>query len=132
MGLPTDNYFLTVSWFKSINAWLKGAAEAGTSGSSGAGGAFLPLEYSSIWDRHQLNVYGGFKVPRWDIEARGEAAFNFIERKLLYTAWDLVYHYQCLDIKAEVRVFYYRDTPETRFNISVGLGNIGRSGSLLN
>lgn len=132
IGLPTDNWFFTVSWFKSINAWLKGAAEAQAGGSQGTGAAYLPFEYSSIWDRHQLNLIGGLKIPRWDIEARGEAAFNFIERKLLYAAGELVYHYQCLDIKAEVRVFYYRDTPETRFNISVGLGNIGRSGGLLN
>ncbi|MDD8027487.1 MAG: LPS assembly protein LptD [Acidobacteriota bacterium] len=131
IGRPTDNWYLSVSWFKSINAWLKGAADAGTTGTTGAESSYMSLTYSSLWDRHQLSVYGGFKIPRWNLEAKGEAAYNFIENKLLFTAWDVVYHYQCLDFKATVRMYYYRDTPELKFNFSVGLGNIGRTGDLL-
>jgi hypothetical protein len=44
-----------------------------------------------------------------------------------YTGVGLVYHYQCLDFQADVRVFNYRDEPELQWRVSVGLGNIGRS-----
>jgi len=121
MGRPTDDFFLNVSWFKSINAWLKGAAET----------ANLPLEYSSIWDRHQISIYGGLKAPALDLEIKGEADFNIMQKKLLYAAGDVLYHYQCLDFKAEMRIFYFRDMPEIQFNFSVGVGNISRSGSVL-
>ena len=130
IGQPTDDFWLSVSWFKSINAWLKGAAEAGRSGSTGSTG-YLPLEYSSIWDRHQISMVGGLKIPALDLEGRGEFDYNIIQKKLLYVMGELIYHYQCLDLKAELRLFYFRDIPEVRFGFSLGLGNIGSSSSML-
>ena len=130
LGQQTDDFWMSLSWFKSINAWLKGAADAGQSGSTGSTG-YLPLEYSSIWDRHQISMVGGFKLPALDLEGRGEFDYNIIQRKILYVMADVIYHYQCLDIKADLRLFYFRDTPEIRFGLSLGLGNIGRSSSML-
>ena len=46
---------------------------------------------------------------------------------MLYSGVSLVYHYQCLDFKADVRVFYYRATPEVQYRFSIGLGNIGKT-----
>jgi LPS-assembly protein len=123
IGQPSDDFFLSLNWFKSINAWLRGASEDAQNG--------LPLEYSSLWDRHQISVAGGFKVPALDLEGRGEFDYNIIEKKILYVMANLIYHYQCLDIKADLRLFYFRDTPEIRFGLSIGLGNIGRTNSLL-
>ena len=48
-------------------------------------------------------------------------------KQLVYSGLNLVYHYQCIDIRAEVKVFYFREKPEAQFNISIGLGNIGKS-----
>ncbi len=123
IGQPTDDFFLSVSWFKSINAWLKGAAEAAQNG--------LPLEYSSIWDRHQISVSAGLKIPALDLEGKGEFDYNIMEKKLLYVMGDLIFHYQCLDLKANARLFFFRDTPEFQIGFSVGIGNIGRSSSIL-
>jgi lipopolysaccharide assembly outer membrane protein LptD (OstA) len=123
IGQPTDDFFLSVSWFKSINAWLKGAAEAAQNG--------LPLEYSSIWDRHQISVSAGLKIPALDLEGKGEFDYNIMEKKLLYVMGDLIFHYQCLDLKANARLFFFRDTPEFQIGFSVGIGNIGRSSSML-
>jgi LPS-assembly protein len=123
IGQPSDDFFLSLNWFKSINAWLRGASEDAQNG--------LPLEYSSLWDRHQISVAGGFKVPALDLEGRGEFDYNIFEKKILYVMANLIYHYQCLDIKADLRLFYFRDTPEIRFGLSIGLGNIGRTNSLL-
>ena len=105
-------------------------ADAGQSGNSGST-AYIPLEYSSIWDRHQISVAGGLKIPALDLEGKGEFDYNIIQKKIMYVMGDLIYHYQCLDLKAELRLFYFRDTPEIRFGFSVGVGNIGRSSSIL-
>jgi LPS-assembly protein len=115
LGTEADPMFLHVSWFKSINAWSLG----------GEG-----FNYS-LWDRHQINFFGGLKIPKWSLEALGEADFNIVERKMLYLAGSVAYHYQCLDLKAEMRVYYFRDRPETQFRISFGLGNIGKSTDFL-
>ena len=123
IGHPSDDFFLSVSWFKSINAWLRGAAEAAQNG--------LPLQYSSIWDRHQISFIGGLKIPALDLEGKGEVDYNVIEKKILYVMGNLIFHYQCLDLKADVRLFYFRDTPEFRIAFSLGIGNIGRSSSML-
>jgi len=60
-----------------------------------------------------------------DLEA--EMDYNIQDKELLYTGLALVYHYQCIDIRAEVKIFYYRETPEAQFRISFGLGNIGKT-----
>jgi lipopolysaccharide assembly outer membrane protein LptD (OstA) len=123
IGQPKDDFFLTVNWYKSINAWLSGAAEAAQNG--------LPLEYSSIWDRHQISIVGGLKIPALDLEGKGEFDYNIIEKKILYVMGDLTFHYQCFDLKADVRLFYFRDVPEIRVGFTVGIGNIGHSSSML-
>jgi hypothetical protein len=124
IGQPTDDFFLSLSWFKSINAWLRGAAEAAQNG--------LPLDYSSIWDRHQISLVGGLKIPALDLEGKGEFDYNVIQRKILYVMANVIYHYQCLDIKADLRLFYFRDVPEIRYGLSIGIGNIGSTSSMLN
>jgi len=120
LGLPTDDVFLNVSWYKSINAWYKGAAEErGIKG------------YTYIWDRHQISLFGGLKLPALGVETQGEIDFNIIEQKMLYSALSLVYHYQCLDLRADVRIFYFREKPELQFKFSIGLGNIGKTTDVL-
>lgn len=115
LGTIADPVFLHVSWFKSINSWLQGGQE---------------IIYS-LWDRHQISFFGGLKIPRWSLEAQGEVDFNIVERKMLYAAANISYRYQCLDLKAEMRVYYFRERPETQFRISFGLGNIGKSTDFL-
>jgi hypothetical protein len=121
LGLPTDDFFLNVNWFKSINAWLLGPYKV----------ANIPISFTSLWDRHQVSFTGGAKIPRLNLEARGEVDFNITEKKLLFTSGDFVYHFQCLDLKASMRVFFFRDVPDVQFNFSVGLGNIGSASNLL-
>ena len=50
---------------------------------------------------------------------------------MMYSAASLVYHYQCLDFKADVRIFFFRDKPEFQFKFSLGLGNIGKTTDFL-
>ncbi len=121
LGLPTDNLYLNVSWFKSVNAWRKGAAEESE----------IPIEYSSLLDRHQIRLAGGCRIPRWDLEAKGEVNYNIIQKKMLFAAGDVTYHYQCVDLRAEVRVFFYRNIPETRVTFSVSLGKVGQAQNLM-
>ena len=100
-----DPYFLSVSWFKSVSPWYE----------------------SSIWNRQQISAFCRVEIPRLQLEALGEFDFNVLEHKLLYSGVSLVYHYQCLDFKADFRTFYYRMPPETQFRFSLGLGNIGKT-----
>lgn len=111
LGSPSDSLFLAVSWFKSTNAWYKG----------------MPLYELGIWDRHQISCFAGAKIPRLSLEAQTEFDFNIVERKMLYSGFAFVYHYQCLDFRADLRIFYFRERPETQFRLSIGLGNIGKT-----
>jgi lipopolysaccharide assembly outer membrane protein LptD (OstA) len=103
VGAPDDPAFLRVNWYKSIN----------------------PYQYETWWDRHQIGFSGGLKIPRLSLDTLAEVDFNIQERKLLYTGLSFIYHYQCLDFKGELKIFYFREKPETQFRISIGLGNIG-------
>jgi lipopolysaccharide assembly outer membrane protein LptD (OstA) len=98
-------FFLSVSWFKSLNPWFK----------------------DTLWDRQQVGVTTRLAQPRFPVEFLGEVEFNILERKLLYSGVSLVYHYQCLDFKADVRIYRYREKPEVQYRISLGLGNIGKT-----
>jgi len=100
-----DPFFLSVSWYRSMNPWYKDV----------------------LGDRQQVSIVSRFEIPRLQLEALGEFDYNIQERKLLYSGVSLVYHYQCLDFKADVRVFYYRETPEAQYRFSIGLGNIGKT-----
>jgi hypothetical protein len=105
MGASADPLFLSLSWFKSMN----------------------PYYHSILSDRHQISVFSGFKVPKIPAEVQTNFDFNIAERKMLYSAVSLVYHYQCLDFLADLRIFYFREKPEAQFKISLGLGNIGKT-----
>lgn len=104
-GSPGDSAFIRVNWYKSINPYYKNV----------------------YGDRHQIGFFGGLKIPRLSLEVQGDADFNIQEGEMLYTGLALVYHYQCLDFRADLKIFYFRDRPETQFRISFGLGNIGKT-----
>jgi len=109
LGSAEDPVFLSVNWYKSVNPYIKRV----------------------WWDRHQISCYGGVKIPKLSLEAIGAFDFNIQEKKMLYSALSLVYHYQCLDFKADLKIFYFREKPETQFRISFGLGNIGKTTDFL-
>ena len=109
LGTPNDDLFLRMNWYKSVN----------------------PYRENSLYARHQISMYGGFKIPALSFEAKSQIDYNLKEKKLLYSAVSLVYHYQCLDFEADLRVFYFRDKPEIQFGFSLGLGNIGKTQNFL-
>lgn len=109
LGSRSDPVFLNVNWYKSINPYLE----------------------SSIWNRHQVSASGGLKIPALNVEAFSEVTFNIQEMEMLYMGASLIYHYQCLDFEANLRMFYFRDKPEIQFRITFGLGNIGKTTDFL-
>ena len=109
MGNITDPFFLRVNWYKSVN----------------------PYRTSALFDRHQIGIYGGAKIPQLSLEAQVDLDFNIIEGQMLYSAVALVYHYQCIDFKGELKIFYFRDKPETQFRFSFGLGDISKTTDIL-
>ena len=109
LGTPADNLFLRINWYKSTN----------------------PYYQNVLYQRHQIGFYGGFKIPALDLEAQVELDYNIQEKELLYSGLMLVYKYQCIDFKADLRVFYFREKPEVQFQISFGLGNIGKTTNFL-
>jgi hypothetical protein len=106
LGSPADSLFLRINWYKSINPYQE-------------------KDYRG--NRHQVSFFAGLKIPELSLEAQAETDFNIQERKMLYSALALVYNYQCFDFRVELKVFYFRDKPETQFLFSFGLGNIGKS-----
>jgi hypothetical protein len=106
LGSPTDSLFLRVNWYKSVNPYQE-------------------KDYRG--NRHQISFFGGLKIPELSLEAQAETDFNIQEGKMLYSALALVYNYQCLDFRLELKVFYFREKPETQFMFSFGLGNIGKT-----
>ncbi len=114
-GSRSDGRFLSLNWYKSMNSWAVG----------------IDPSLASLYNRHQLGATGGLRLPGAGLEIVGEVDYNLQEKKLLYTAAQVVYHYQCLDFQAEVRVYYFRVPPQTEFRLSVGIGNIGRTADLL-
>ena len=109
LGTTNDSLFLRVNWYKGVN----------------------PYSESSFLNRHQIGFFGGAKIPWLDLDVRTEIEYNIYEHKLLYSAFELEYNYQCLDLKADLRVFYYREKPEMQFRITFGLGNIGKTTDFL-
>ena len=109
MGNITDPFFLRVNWYKSVN----------------------PYRTSALFNRHQIGIYGGAKIPQLSLEAQVDLDFNIIEGQMLYSAVALVYHYQCIDFKGELKIFYFRDKPETQFRFSFGLGDISKTTDIL-
>jgi LPS-assembly protein len=109
LGNMSDPFFLRVSWYKSVSPYA---------------------EFSRM-RRHQIGLYGGAKIPSLSLEAQFDLDFNILEGEMLYSAVSLVYHYQCIDFKGELKIFYFRDKPETQFRLSFELGNIGKTNDLL-
>jgi len=109
MSAFKDSAHLRVNWFKSIN----------------------PYEKEAWFNRHQITGHLGVNIPRISLEAKADIGFNIEEREMLYSGFVLIYHYQCLDFKVELKTFYFRDKQETQFRISFGLGNIGKTTDFL-
>ena len=109
LGTTNDSLFLRVNWYKGVN----------------------PYSESNFRNRHQIGFFGGAKIPWLDLDVRTEVEYNIYEHKLLYTAFILGYNYQCLDFKADLKIFYYREKPEMQFRITFGLGNIGKTTDFL-
>jgi LPS-assembly protein len=109
LGVPSDNLFLNASWYKSSN----------------------PYYHNIFYDRHQIALAGGAKIPFLNLDARAEIDYNISDKQMMYSAASLVYHYQCLDFKADVRIYYFREKPEFQYKISLGLGNIGKTTDFL-
>jgi len=106
LGSRADSLFLRVNWYKSVNPYQE-------------------KDYRG--NRHQIGFFAGLKIPELSLEAQAETDFNIQEGKMLYSALAIVYNYQCLDFRVELKVFYFRDKPETQFLFSFGLGNIGKT-----
>ncbi|MDH4198040.1 MAG: LPS assembly protein LptD [Candidatus Aminicenantes bacterium] len=115
LGSYASGTSLSVSWFKSLNAWVEN----------------IPPELRDLYNRHQIAAWGQLRLPALNLDLFGDVDFNIQERQLLYTAGRAVYHYQCLDFTAEVRVFYFRARPEAQFKFSLGLGTITPSSDFL-
>ena len=115
LGSQADPIFFRINWYKSINPYSKDV----------------------LYDRHQIGFYSGLKIPSLNLEAIAEIDFNIEEMELLYSAFALVFNYQCIDIRADMRVFYFREIyysnqkPEMQFRITIGLGNIGKTTDFL-
>jgi lipopolysaccharide assembly outer membrane protein LptD (OstA) len=109
LGGPADDLFLNASWYKSSNPYMP----------------------SILYDRQQVSVVGGGKLPFINLEGKAEIDYNITDKQMLYTAASVTYHYQCLDFKADVRIYYFRQTPEFQYKISLGLGNIGKTTDFL-
>ena len=109
LGVPSDDLFLNINWYKSTNPYYK----------------------SIYYDRHQISLAGGAKIAPLNLDARAEIDYNVSDKQIMYSAASLVYHYQCLDFKADARIYFFRDKPEFQVKFSLGLGNIGKTTDFL-
>jgi LPS-assembly protein len=110
-GSKAEGDFLTVSWFKSRNAWIAGVDPA----------------LLALYDRDQVGAFGGVRLPGIAVDLQVEADYNIKDGKLLYTGGQLTYHYQCLDFLVDIRAFYYRVPADVQVRFSLGLGAIGKT-----
>jgi lipopolysaccharide assembly outer membrane protein LptD (OstA) len=111
VGAKAEGDFLTLTWFTSRNSWVAG----------------VDPELIALYNRDQIGAFGGLRLPGLDLDLQLEADYNIRDGKLLYTGGQATYHYQCLDILVDVRVFYYRVRPDTQVRVSLGLGSIGKT-----
>ncbi|MCP2604838.1 LPS-assembly protein LptD [Candidatus Aminicenantes bacterium AH-873-B07] len=110
LGVPEDNLFIRLSWFQRKILYVS--------------------EYHFA-NYNQIRVYTGFKIPKIGIESSFEVDHDFIQKKTLYAAFSVIYHYQCIDFKGEVKIFNFREKPDIQFRFSIGFGNIGRVADFL-
>lgn len=106
---PSGNFMTGINWYKYENPYYKDV----------------------YYSRHQIGVVASGIIPKLNLEAKADVSYNIAEKKMLYVGGNLVYHYQCLDIKADVQMFFFREKPEFQFKIGFGLGNIGKSTDFL-
>jgi lipopolysaccharide assembly outer membrane protein LptD (OstA) len=111
VGAKADGDFLTLTWLTSRNSWIAG----------------VDPELIALYNRDQIGAFGGLRLPGLGLDLQVEADYNIKDAKLLYTGAQATYHYQCLDILVDVRVFYYRLRPDTQVRVSLGLGSIGKT-----
>jgi len=114
-GSRAGGRFFSLNWYRSLNAWITG----------------VDPSLQSLYNRHQIGASGGWRLPGSGLELAGDIDYNLQTKKLLYTAGQATYHYQCLDFQFEVRAFYYRFPPETQVRFTVALGGIGRAAEFL-
>ena len=110
-GSKADGDFLTLSWFSSRNSWVTGIDPA----------------LIALYNRDQVGVFGGLRLPRLSLDLQLEADYNVKERKLLYAGARVTYHYQCIDFLVDVRSFTYRNPADIQIRFSLGLGAIGKT-----
>ena len=110
-GAKAAGNFITLTWLTSRNSWVAGIDPA----------------LIALYDRDQVGAFGGVRLPGLSLDLQLEADYNIERRKLLYTGAQATFHYQCLDVLVDVRVFYYRERPDTQVRLSLGLGSIGRT-----
>lgn len=111
VGSRPTGEFVALNWVKSENAWLAGAD---------------PL-LVGLSNRHELSVYAGLKLPRPGLDLLLDADLNLRDGKLRYLGSRAVYHYQCLDFQFDVRLYYFRASPELQAKFSLGLGAVGKT-----
>jgi len=112
-GSKADGRFVSLNWYRSLNAWLTG----------------INPELLALYNRHQIGASFGWRFPT--LRVQGEVDYNIQTKRLLYTAAQIIYHYQCLDFQFEFGSSFYLPQPTTEFKFSIGLGNIGRAPDLL-
>ncbi len=109
LGNPKDDLFFNVSWLKSQNPWND----------------FVYM------NRHQINISGGVKIPALNIEGQGEFDYNISKNELLFAGGDVIYHYQCLDFRANIRIYNFRTIRDVEYSFSLGLGDISHTADFL-
>lgn len=109
LGNPNDDLYINVSWLKGRNPWN---------------------DYVYL-NRHQINISGGVKIPALDLEAQGEFDYNISKNELLFAGLDAIYHYQCLDFRANIRVYNFRAQKDVEYSFSFGLGSISHTADFL-
>lgn len=110
-GARADGDYLSLTWFTSRNSWVTG----------------VDPELIALYNRDQVGVQAGLRLPGLGLDLEAQADYNIKERELLYTGARLTYHYQCVDFLVDVRAYYYRETPDVQVRFSLGLGAIGRT-----
>lgn len=107
--------FVSLSWLRSRNSWVTGVDPA----------------LIALYNRDQIGVFAGTRLRRLGLDLQVAADYNLGEGRLLHTGVQAVYHWQCLDIRVDVRVFNFRDRPDAQVRVSLGLGAIGQTLDLL-
>jgi lipopolysaccharide assembly outer membrane protein LptD (OstA) len=110
LGTPQDNLYLRMSWLHRKVLYKR--------------------EYF-FGNYNQIRTYTGFKIPRIGLEVNFEIDHDFLLKKTFYTALSVIYHYQCLDFKGEIKMFNFREKPDIQFRFSIGFGEIGKVSDFL-